>query len=116
MIQYLFKVAEDLRLRKVAIYGTDDDALRMFSVLLQNDVYVSCFLGEEEDTKKEIGIMNKPIAMLSSIQDVKEEYVIIMYGQKMLALAEKLDKEGYTVFFDYNKTSYDGDSIMIGEA
>ncbi len=114
MIKHLFWVAEDVKSRKVAIYGIDNDALLMFSVLLQNDVYVSCFIGPDV-TGDEITIMNKPIVTLDAIQEMKEEYVIIMCGQKMLAAAERLDREGYSIFFDYNKLSYDGDSIMIGD-
>lgn len=114
MIQHLFNVAEGLKARKVAIYGTDNDALLLFSVLLQNDVYVSCFI-DDKDAESEIHIMNKPIVRLETIEEVKDEYAIIMSGQKVFAVAEKLDKEGYTCFCDYNKASYDGDSIMIGD-
>lgn len=112
MIKPLFTVTPDIHTKKVAIYGTDNNALLMFSVLLQNDVYVSCFI-TNDDTQCQMHIMNKPVVTLASIQDEKEQYTIIMSGQAMATEAEKLDGGGYHILFDYNKTSYDGDSVMI---
>lgn len=114
MIKSLFKIALDISGKKVAIYGTDKKALLMFSVLLQNDVYVSCFITKDA-ANTDMNIMNKPITLFKDMEREKEQYAIVMSGQDMLQEAEKLDGDGWSVFFDYNKTSYDGDSIMIGK-
>ena len=112
MIKSLFEVTPDIHAKKVAIFGTDNNALLLFSVLLQNDVYVSCFIARDA-SQTQMQIMNKPVVTLASIQGEKEQYVIVMSGQAMAAEAEKLDGGGYHILFDYNKASYDGDSVMI---
>lgn len=98
MIESLFQVTPDIHTKKVAIYGTDNNALIMFSVLLQNDVYVSCFI-TNDDAQTQMHIMNKPVMTLASLQNEKEKYVIVMGGQAMAMEAEKLEGGGLSCSF-----------------
>lgn len=62
-MKQLLLVNPELENRKVAVFGTDRAALRLFSVLLQNDIYVECFVSKQMHPTK-LKIMNKPVVSI----------------------------------------------------
>lgn len=133
-MKQLLLVNPELENRKVAVFGTDRAALRLFSVLLQNDIYVECFVSKQMHPTK-LKIMNKPVV---SIYDFSKDNLSKddlskdgrssdglsnRQGKKGLALvfadpseegqAKKLEQDGFEVFSDRNLASYDGDCIFL---
>ena len=52
-MKQLLLVNPELESRKVAVFGTGRAALRLFSVLLQNDIYVECFVSRQMHPAKD---------------------------------------------------------------
>lgn len=128
-MKQLLLVNPELENRKVAVFGTDRAALRLFSVLLQNDIYVECFVSKQMHPTK-LKIMNKPVVSIYDLSnaDLSEDGrssdgLSDRQGKKGLALvfadpseegqAKKLEQDGFEVFSDRNLASYDGDRIFL---
>ena len=110
MKQLLF-LNPQLENKKVAIYGTNRIALRLFSLLLQNDIYVDCFVSRQVHPAKH-KIMNKPVVSMDSLRE-KQEITLVMADPSDEAQAAKLAQAGFEVFYDRNLASFDGDCIFI---
>jgi hypothetical protein len=106
-------VSPDIDNKKIIILGTGKSSLLLFSILLQNDVYVTAFLNVGSDDINDLKIMNKPIVSEDYLTGNKEKIVIVAAGQDMLSYAEKLESTGFEVYYDFNFTSYEGDSVIL---
>lgn len=100
----------ELENRKVAVFGTDRTALRLFSVLLQNNIYVDCFVSLQVHPTK-LQIMNKPVVSIYDFQ--KKEIPLVIGNPSFQEQAGKLEQDGFEVFYDQNLASYDGDCIFL---
>jgi hypothetical protein len=109
----LFMITPEIRGKKIVILGTGQSSLLLFSVMLQNDIYVDSFLSTGGTELCDLKIMNKPIITEHDLPDNKESIAIIATGEEMLAEAEGLEKNGFSVFFDFNFTAYKGDSVLL---
>lgn len=98
--------------KKVIIYGIDEIAVLTFTALLQNEVYVSCFCNPEENGT-EFRIMNKPVITVEELYECKSEAVIVIGGLDNMNQAEALEREGFQIFYDFNMSSYEGNSVWI---
>lgn len=98
--------------KKVVIYGIDEKAVLTFTALLQNEVYVSCFC-DPDKKGTEIRIMNKPVITIGELRNCKEEVVIVIAGLDNMKQAEILEREGFQVFYDFNLSSYEGNSVWL---
>lgn len=112
-MENLFIVNPILNEKEVIILGVGKESLLMFSVLLQNGIYVSKFLDQYHLLSENVGIMNKPVVALADIEGSKNDIVIVGGGRALLNEAEELSKQGFCVLFDYNFTAYEGDSVII---
>lgn len=112
MVKSLFIKNPDIINRRVIIYGTDTKALLLFSVLLQNEVYVEAF-ADPENGNKDIKLMNKPIRNLEDLEGEKGSIVLAVSGLEKSGEAEKLAQSGFEVFYDFNEAAYSGDSILL---
>ncbi|MBR1391647.1 MAG: hypothetical protein IJ567_09465 [Lachnospiraceae bacterium] len=99
--------------KEIMILGTGQKSLLLFSVLLQNDIYVSNFIDLQSDDLRELCIMNKKIVCEKDIEKQKNEIMIVAAGQDNLDDAVRLHEKGYEVYFDYNFTAYEGDSVLL---
>lgn len=100
--------------KKIVIYGTDERAVLTFTALLQNQVYVSCFCAPDlKDT--DVKIMNKPVISMEELYNCKNEAAIVVGGLKHMKKAEELERQGFLVFFDFNFSSYEGNSVWVQE-
>lgn len=98
--------------KKVVIYGTDERAVLTFTTLLQNEVYVSCFC--DPDAKNtDLKIMNKSVITKDELYHCKNEAVIVIGGLNHMKKAEMLEQEGFLVFYDFNLSSYEGNSVWV---
>lgn len=112
-MENLFAVNPVLKEKEVVILGVGKESLLMFSVLLQNGIYVSKFLDQYHLLSENVGIMNKPVVDVSDIESSKKDIVIVGGGRALINEAEELSKAGFCVLFDYNFTAYEGDSVII---
>ena len=113
-MKQLLLVNPELESRKVAVFGTGRAALRLFSVLLQNDIYVECFVSRQMHPAK-LKIMNKPIISVYDLNTWQENkgQVLVFADPSDEAQAKKLEQDGFAVFYDQNLASYDGDCIFL---
>lgn len=98
--------------KKVVVYGTNEKAILTFTTLMQNGVYVSCFCnsdGKSTDFK----IMNKPIIAMEELYNCKSEIIVVVGGLDYMKKAEALEQEGFQVFYDFNLSSYEGNSVWV---
>lgn len=98
--------------KKIVIYGIDEKAVLIFTTLLQNEVYVSCFYSPDKKYT-ELRIMNKPVITIEELHDSKNEIVVVIGGLNNMSQAEALEQEGFQVFYDFNLSSYEGNSVWI---
>lgn len=98
--------------KKIVVYGIDEKAVLTFTALLQNEVYVSCFCNPGKEST-ELRIMNKPVITVEELYDCKNEAVIVVGGLNNMDRAEALEREGFLVFYDFNLSSYEGNSVWI---
>lgn len=98
--------------KKIVVYGIGEKAVLTFSVLLQNNIYVDYFC-TPDGSNTHLKIMNKAIKTLSEIQKEKENVIIIAGGLEYLNDVEKLEQEGFEVFYDFNLSSYEGNSVLL---
>lgn len=98
--------------KKIIIYGIDEKAVITFTALLQNEVNVTCFCNPGKKDK-EIRIMNKPVITVEELNHYKKEAVIVIGGLDSMKQAEILEQEGFQVFYDFNMSSYEGNSVWI---
>ena len=98
--------------KKIIIYGTDEKAVLTFTALLQNEVYVSCFCDPDKKSTG-IKIMNKPVITVEELHNCREEAVIVIAGLDNMEQAEILEREDFRVFYDFNLSSYEGNSVWI---
>lgn len=75
----LFITNPDLKNKRIAIYGTDRQALLLFSVMLQNEIYVECFVSRQAHPAN-LKIMNKPVISLDVIEDRKNMILVVWGG------------------------------------
>lgn len=108
----LFITNPDLKNKRIAIYGTDRQALLLFSVMLQNEIYVECFVSRQAHPAN-LKIMNKPVISLDVVEDRKNMILVVWGGADGEEQAAQLEKQGFTVFCDYNLASYEGDCVFI---
>lgn len=100
-----------LEQKNVAVFGTDRMALRLFSLLLQNHIYVQCFVSRQVHPTQ-LKIMNKPVISIHSLQE-KKDMTLVIGNPADEEQAERLEQAGFEVFYDRNLASYDGDCIFI---
>lgn len=112
MAKNLFVMNPEIADKKVVIYGTDTKSLLLFSVFLQNDIYVECF-ADPDNSNKNIKLMNKPICNLADLEAEKDSFILAVSGLDKSEVADKLESLGYDVYFDYNEAAYAGDSILL---
>lgn len=98
--------------KKIVIYGIDEKAILTFTALLQNEVYVSSFCNPNKEST-ELKIMNKPIVTIEELYKHKNEIVVVIGGLDNMDAAETLEREGFRVFYDFNLSSYEGNSVWI---
>lgn len=98
--------------KKVVIYGTDENAVLTFTALLQNEIYVSCFCAPD-DKDRDVKIMNKPVISMEELYHCKAEAAVVIGGLKHMKEAEKLEQEGFSVFYDFNLSAYEGNSVWV---
>ena len=110
----LFKKNLEHGEKKVVILGIDEGAVLTFAVLLQNEIYVHNFC-DPENKETDLRIMNKPIISLDELRGQMEEVILLAGSAHYLKLAESLEGEGFDVYFDFNRASYEGNSILLKE-
>ena len=110
-MEQLLLLNPQLKDKKVAVFGTDRTALRLFSVLLQNHVSVDCFVSRQVHPTK-LKIMNKPVISVHSLRE-RSNIVLAIGNPADEEQAAKLEQDGFEVFYDRNLASYDGDCIFI---
>lgn len=98
--------------KKIIIYGIGEKAVITFTALLQNEVNVNFFCNPDKNDK-EIRIMNKPVITVEELNHYKKEAVIVIGGLDNMKQAEILEREGFQVFYDFNMSSYEGNSVWI---
>lgn len=98
--------------KKVVIYGIDEKAVITFTTLLQNEVYVSCFC-DPDAQGAETKIMNKPVITMEKLNSYKDEAVIVIGGLGHMKVAEMMEQRGFQVFYDFNLSSYEGNSVWV---
>lgn len=98
--------------KKVVIYGTDEKAVLTFTALLQNEVYVSCFCNPDAKSL-DLKIMNKSVISKEELDCYKNESIIVIGGLEHMKKAEMLEQEGFQVFYDFNLSSYEGNSVWV---
>ena len=109
----LFTITPEINGKKIVILGTGQSSLLLFSVLLQNDIYVDAFLERNNEDLIDLKIMNKPVITEKDAIKIKRHAVIVATGESVLEEAQELEKEGFDVFFDFNFTAYEGDSVLL---
>ena len=111
-MNYLFSLNPSIDDKDIYILGNNSVSLLLFSVLLQNNVYVKGFVSStrEDDNVK---IMNKPIVDVAFLEHAKNEIAIVAAGEDMLNKAKEMHSKGFQVYFDYNYTAYMGDCVLI---
>ena len=57
--------------------------------------------------------MNKPVITVEELNHYKKEAVIVIGGLDNMKQAEQLEREGFQVFYDFNMSSYEGNSVWI---
>lgn len=98
--------------KKIVIYGIDEKAVLTFTTLLQNEVYVSCFC-DPGGKNTNLRIMNKSIITMEELANYKNEAIIVIGGLNHMNKAEMLEQEGFQVFYDFNLSSYEGNSVWV---
>lgn len=109
----LFHISPELSGKKIIILGTGQSSLLLFSVMLQNDVYVDAFLDISNSPKTDLKIMNKKIISEEDAFKIKDQIIIAATGEGVLKEAEELEKKGFEIFFDFNFTAYEGDCVFL---
>lgn len=112
-MKQLFIKNPDLDGKKIVIYGIDEKAVLMFAVLLQNEIYVDYFCDPKGTQYTDLRIMNKPIKLLEDARKEKNNIFIVLGGLQYASEAEKLEKEGFEVYYDFNLASYEGNSVFL---
>lgn len=109
----LFLISPELNDKKIVVLGTGQSSLLLFSVMLQNDIYVDAFLDMSNSPKTNLKIMNKKIISEEDALKIKDQIIIAATGEGVLKEAEELEKKGFDVFFDFNFTAYEGDCVFL---
>ena len=99
--------------KKVVIYGIDEKAVLMFAALLQNEIYVDYFCDPEGTQHRDVRIMNQPIRSLEDARKEKNNIFVVLGGLQYASAAEKLEKEGFEVYYDFNLAAYEGNSVFL---
>lgn len=99
--------------KKIVIYGIDEKAVLVFAALLQNEIYVDYFCDPDGEQNTDLRIMNKPIKRLEDMRKEKSDIFVVLGGLNYVSEAEKLEKEGFEVYYDFNLTSYEGNSVFL---
>lgn len=112
-MKQLFVKNPDLCGKKVVIYGIDEKAVLVFATLMQNEIYVDYFCDPAGTQHTDVRIMNKPVKLLEDMRKEKNDIFVILGGLDYVSEAEKLEKEGYEVYYDFNLASYEGNSVFL---
>ena len=108
------KLKEDNK--KIIIFGTNEESVLMFSVLMQNRIYVNMFCEPSaKNTNIDYTIMNKRVIPVCELEKHKDDSIIIIGDLEYVSECEKLERDGYRVYLDQNFYSYKGNCVLIQE-